>query len=128
MIAAGRNKVRGVTVRSDLHDFLLREAAEIEGLTIGIPGKAFWNEIFFFRDEHQTRVSFDGKIAVNLFDEFRKFVRAAQPRIFRAGRGIKTFCKRDALLQKLDCFQAFSKVLVGSSKEIMSGAAIGKLE
>src|SRR6266404_2610819 len=112
MVAIGGNKIRDVTIGSDLDDFLLREAAEIKDFAIGIPGQPFRNEIFLLSDESQSGVSFRRKIAVNFFDEFREFVGSTQAcKCGIAGR-IETFAKRYALFEKFCDLESYAEMLV----------------
>ena len=61
-VATRGDEVGDVTIRSDLNDFFLGEAAEIEDFAIGIPGEAFRDEIFFFGDEFEAGLGDDEKI------------------------------------------------------------------
>src|SRR5215813_8487648 len=93
MIAARGNEIRTVTVRSDLHDFLLCEAAEVKDLAIGVPGETFRNEIFFFADKTEARLGDGGKFAMNFFDELGEFMRSVESQKFAFARWIKTFAE-----------------------------------
>src|SRR5215475_333476 len=91
MIAARGNKIRSVTVGRDLDDFSLREAAEIKNFAIRVPGETLGDEIFFFGDQDEAGLPLEGKIAMNFFDELRKFAGSMQRGKFRIAGRIKTF-------------------------------------
>src|SRR5215468_1678160 len=126
MVAACGNEVRSVAFRNDLHDFLLRETAQVEDFAIGIPGEPFRNEIFFFGYEHKSRVRFDGKFAVHFFHELGEFVRRVQSGKFAFSGGVKPFAESNAILEQLCRFESFAKMLMKSSEIVENGAAIGK--
>src|SRR5215470_6846844 len=90
IVAASGNEVRSVAVRSDLHDFSLREAAEVEDLAIGIPGEPFRNQVFLLGDEAEPRLGDGGKFAMNFFDELGEFVRSMQSGKFAFSCRVKT--------------------------------------
>ena len=125
MVAIGRDEIGDMAIRSDLNDFFLGEAAEIEDFAIGIPGETFRDEPFFFGDEIEAGLSNNGKIAVNFFDEVGEFLGRAEAGEFVAAGRIEAFTEGETFLEELESVERFAEVLFGFGEEIKSCAAVG---
>jgi len=125
-VAIGGNKIGGVTVGRNLDDFFLGERAEIENFSVGIPGEAFGDEIFFFGDEGEARLGDDGKIAMNFFDELGEFLVGMKCGKFGAAGRIETFAECEALAEEFHGVAAFAEMLVCGGEDKESGGAVGK--